>query len=62
MAMKNVKGAGCTGGAFYGLGLIGAAVYFVQHGVGVWGVILGLLKAIVWPAFIAYHLLDFFKI
>ncbi len=48
-------------GAVYGLGLIGAAVYYLQHattfGVGVFGI----LKAIVWPALVAYKLLEFFR-
>jgi hypothetical protein len=44
--------------AVYGLGLIGALVYYLQHGHGFWGVVLGILKAIVWPAFLVY---DAFK-
>lgn len=45
-----------SGGAVYGLGLIGAAIYFIQHA-GTFGEgVLGLLKALVWPAFLTYHL------
>lgn len=44
-----------TGGAVYGLGLIGAAVYFLQNATGFWNGVLGLLKALVWPAFIVYE-------
>lgn len=44
-----------TGGAVYGLGFLGAAVYFISHagtfGLGVYGV----LKAIVWPAILVYQ-------
>lgn len=37
---------------------IGAAVYFVQQTNGAfWAVILALLKACVWPAFVVYHVL-----
>lgn len=36
---------------------IGAAVYFVQQANGFWEVILALLKAIVWPGFVLYHVL-----
>lgn len=37
---------------------IGAAVYFVEiSGGGFWQVILALLKAAVWPAFLVYHVL-----
>jgi hypothetical protein len=46
-----------AGDAVYGLGLIGALVYYIQHGHGFWGVVLGILKAIVWPAFLIYDAL-----
>lgn len=46
-------------GAVYGLGLIGAAVYYVQHAAGFWPVVVALLKALVWPAFLVYDLLRF---
>jgi hypothetical protein len=45
------------GGAVYGLGLIGALVYYIQAADGFWSVVLGILKALVWPAFLVYHLL-----
>ena len=45
------------GNAVYGLGLIGALVYYIQHADGFWSVILGILKALVWPAFVIYSLL-----
>lgn len=41
-------------GAVYGLGLIGAAIYFIGHATGFWMGALGLLKAIVWPVFLVY--------
>lgn len=45
-----------TSEAVYGLGLIGAAVYFIQQAGGnIGGIVLGLLKAIVWPAFMVYE-------
>ncbi len=46
----------------YGLGLIGAAIYFIQHATGFWAGVLGFLKAIVWPVFAVYHLFDFLKL
>ena len=42
-------------GAVYGLGLIGAAVYFISHATGFWLGVLGFLKAIVWPALLVYE-------
>ena len=41
---------------------IGAAVYFVQHSAGFWGFILAILQAIVWPAFVVYHVLQVLKV
>jgi len=48
---------GC--GAVYGFGFIGAAVYYISTATGFWMGVLGILKAIVWPAIIAYGLLKF---
>ncbi|HEU4426983.1 MAG TPA: hypothetical protein VFR67_31015 [Pilimelia sp.] len=45
------------GNAVYGLGLIGALVYYIQTADGFWSVVLGILKALVWPAFLIYYLL-----
>lgn len=47
------------GNAVYGLGLIGALVFYIQVAHGFWGVVLGILKALVWPAFVIYDLLKF---
>ena len=44
-------------GAIYGLGFFGAAIYFISSATGFWVGVLGLLKAIVWPAFLVYELL-----
>ncbi len=52
------RGAG-GGNAVYGLGLIGALVYYIQAADGFWSVVLGILKALVWPAFLIYDLLKF---
>ena len=43
--------------AIYGMGFIGAAVYFISHAAGFWPGVLGFLKAIVWPAFLVYEAL-----
>lgn len=49
-------GHSCGGGVYF-LGFIGSAVYYIQQANGFWGGVLGLLKAIVWPAFLVYKLL-----
>lgn len=47
------------GGVFYVLGLIGAAVYYVSASVGFWAGVVGILKAVVWPAFLVFELMKF---
>jgi hypothetical protein len=41
-------------GAVYGLGFLGALVYYIQTATSFWVGVLGVLKAIVWPAFLVY--------
>ncbi|MGA8014556.1 MAG: hypothetical protein WCB85_01400 [Candidatus Dormiibacterota bacterium] len=46
------------GSGLWFMGFIGALVYYVQHDSGSAGlVILGILKALVWPALLIYYLL-----
>ncbi|MDR3679778.1 MAG: hypothetical protein P4L41_07420 [Flavipsychrobacter sp.] len=45
----------------YGLAFIGALIYFIQHATTFLGGLLGVLKAIVWPAILIYKLLEFLK-
>lgn len=45
--------------AVYGLGFIGALIFFIQHAVSFWAGALGVLKALVWPAVLVYELLRF---
>jgi len=55
------KNAQCNGtsSAVYGLGFIGAAIYFISAATGFWVGILGFLKAIVWPIFLVYEVLKY---
>lgn len=48
-----------SAGAVYGLGFIGAVVYYIVHAPSFWAAVLGFLKAIVWPAFLVYEALKF---
>jgi hypothetical protein len=43
--------------AMYGVGLIGAAVYYISVSTGFWMGVLGFLKALVWPAFLVFEAL-----
>lgn len=45
--------------AVYGLGFIGAAVYFIGQATTFWIGVLGFFKAIVWPAFLVYQAFQF---
>jgi hypothetical protein len=55
--MKNVHQSGSS--AVYGLGFIGAAIYFIGHACSFWMGVLGFLKAIVWPVFLVYEAFKF---
>jgi len=55
--MTNHVQNNASSGAVYGLGMIGAAVYYISVATGFWMGVLGFLKAIVWPAFLVYEAL-----
>ena len=46
-------------GSIYGLGFIGAAIYYISTATSFWIGVLGILKAIVWPAFVVFELLKY---
>ena len=54
--MGDFHKGGCS--AVYGLGFIGAAVYFISHATTFWMGVLGFLKALVWPAFLVYQVFE----
>lgn len=45
--------------AVYGLGFIGAVVYFIGTATTFWAGVVGFLKALVWPAFLVYYAFQF---
>ncbi len=47
------------GGAVYGLGFLGALVYYFQQANGFWEVIVGIFKAMLWPGILVYQILNF---
>jgi len=49
---------GC-GQAVYGLGFVGAVIYFISTATGFWMGVLGVLKALLWPGFLVYGVLKF---
>lgn len=67
MKGKNIKNNVCNtcsgcGGAVYGLGFIGAAIYYISNAEGFWMGVLGFLKALVWPAFLVFELFKYLRI
>ena len=49
---------GC-GGAIYGLGFLGALVYYWSTATTILAGVIGLVKALLWPAFLVYGVLKF---
>lgn len=47
--------------AAYGMGFIGALIYFLQHATTFWIGVLSFLKAVVWPALLVYKLFKFLQ-
>jgi hypothetical protein len=60
---KEWKKMGCNSGsgAVYGLGLIGAAIYYLQHAVTFGAGIIGIIKAIIWPALLILKIFELLK-
>lgn len=46
-----------TSHAIYGLGFIGAVIYYISTATSYAGGLLGILKALVWPAILVYEAL-----
>lgn len=44
-----------SSGAVYGMGFIGAAIYFISTACSFWMGVVGFLKAMVWPVFLVYE-------
>lgn len=57
---KTKKASEGSGGALYFVGFIGALVYYMQAATSFAAVITGIFKALIWPAYIVYKLLENF--
>lgn len=58
MSKNNVSCNGGSGG-FYFLGFLGAAIYYIQAADSFGAGVIGFLKAIVWPAFLVYDVMQY---
>ena len=56
MSGNNMK-CNAGGGALYGIGIFGALIYFMQTATSFAAVLIGIVKAIFWPAVIGWTLL-----
>ena len=61
MEIKVTKRVASQSSAVYGMALIGALVYYLQHATTFGEGVLGFLKALVWPAILIYKALEYFK-
>jgi hypothetical protein len=55
---RTIYKTGAAGGV-YCLGLIGALVYYIGTSTSFWDGVLGILKSLVWPAFMVHGLMSF---
>jgi len=60
-ADKIVNNNGAFGGVYF-LAFVGAAIYYFQQANSFWEVLVGILKAAVWPAFITYEVFKILNI
>ncbi len=49
------------GGAVYGMGFIGALIYFIGHSTSFAMGVLGVLKSVIWPVLLVYKALELLK-
>jgi hypothetical protein len=54
--MKNHCGS-CGCGGIYFLGVLGSAIFYIQHATSFWNGVLGVLKSFIWPVFLVHKLL-----
>jgi len=58
---RDYRGA-AGGGAVYGLGFLGALVYYIHTATSFWDGVYGVFQAIVWPAYFVYGVLQALRI
>ncbi len=57
---KRMKGGGVSSG-IYGLAFIGSLVYYIQHAATFGAGVLGIVKALFWPAVLIYKIMEYLK-
>ena len=56
------RGANGGGSAVYGIGIFGAAYYFIPQAVGGMGFVMAIIKSLGWSALIVYQALSLLKL
>jgi len=56
VSRNSKSGAAAGAGAFYGLGILGALVYFWQEADVWWEYLFAFVQAVLWPAWMVYDL------
>jgi len=56
------KSSGPAPSCVYFLGIIGASIFYISKATGFWMGVLGVLKALVWPAFLVYEALQYLAV
>ena len=55
---SNISNA-CNGGGIYCLGFLGALVYYISTATGFWMGAWGVIKALLWPAFLVFSFMKY---
>jgi len=50
----------CSSGCGYFIGFLGAAIYYISTATGFWNGVWGVIKALVWPAFLVFEIMKYF--
>lgn len=57
--MANKSSTNAQNNAIYGLGFIGAVIYYISTATSFWMGVLGFFKALFWPGFLVYEALTY---
>jgi hypothetical protein len=55
MSGKGTRGTAAASSPLYGMGVLGAWVWFWQQADGFWWYVLAVLEGLLWPAFVVYE-------
>ena len=59
--MADGRAGAAGGGAVYGIGMIGALIYYIGSSTSFLDAVYGVFQALFWPAYLVYEALDALK-